>query len=168
MQLLIQGLLAYCRVETAGKDPQETSSTEALKQALINLPGALEGSGVVVTHGVLPVVIADKLQLTQLFQNVVGNAIKYRSAEPPRIHVAAKKNGGNEWVFSVQDNGIGIEPQYFAQIFAMFQRLHGREELTGTGIGLTLCKKIAERHGGRMWVESAAGKGSTFYIALPQ
>jgi PAS domain S-box-containing protein len=168
MQLLIEDLLAYCRVGTAGKPPQEISSTAALEQALQNLRGAIEESGGVVTHDPLPNVIVDGAQLVQLFQNIVGNALKYRSAETPRVHVSAKKNHAGEWIFSMQDNGLGIDPQYFDKIFVMFQRLHGREEFSGTGIGLTLCKKIAERHGGRMWVESVLGKGSTFYLALPE
>lgn len=168
MQLLIGDLLAYCRVGTKGEEPRETSSEAALEQALLNLEGAIQESGVVVTHDPLPTVIADGAQLVQLFQNVVGNAIKYRSAELPRVHVSANKNGGNEWIFSMRDNGLGIDPKYFEKIFVMFQRLHGREEFSGTGIGLTVCKKIAERHGGRMWVESEPGKGSTFYFALPE
>ena len=129
---------------------------------------AIQESSGVVTHDPLPTVVADGTQLVQLFQNVVGNAIKYHSAELPRVHVSAKKNGGNEWIFSMRDNGLGIDPKYFKKIFVMFQRLHGREEFSGTGIGLTVCKKIAERHGGRMWVESEPGKGSTFYVALPE
>jgi len=168
MQLLIGDLLAYCRVGTTGKELCETSSEAALEQALLNLQGAIQESSGVVTHDPLPTVVADGSQLVQLFQNVVGNAIKYRSAELPRVHVSAKKNGGNEWIFSMRDNGLGIEPKYFGKIFVMFQRLHGREEFSGTGIGLTVCKKIAERHGGRMWVESEPGKGSTFYVALPE
>ena len=168
MQLLIGDLLAYCRVGTTGKELRETSSEAALEQALLNLEGAIQESGVVVTHDPLPTVIADGAQLVQLFQNVVGNAIKYRSAELPRVHVSAKKNGGNEWIFSMRDNGLGIDPKYFEKIFVMFQRLHGREEFSGTGIGLAVCKKIAARHGGRMWVESEPGKGSTFYFALPE
>ena len=168
MQLLIEDLLAYCRVGTAGKAPQEISSAAALEQALLNLQGAIQESGGVVTHDPLPTVIVDGAQLVQLFQNIVGNALKYRSAETPRVHVSAKKNRNDEWIFSMQDNGLGIEPQYFEKIFVMFQRLHGREEFSGTGIGLTLCKKIAERHGGRMWVDSNPGKGSTFYLALPE
>ena len=119
-----------------------------------------------VTYDSLPTVFADGAQLVQLFQNLVGNAIKYHGADPPRVHVSAK-NGGEEWTFSVRDNGLGIDPRYFDKIFVMFQRLHGREEFSGTGIGLTVCKKIAERHGGRIWVESEPGKGSTFYFALP-
>lgn len=168
MQSLIQGVLDYCRVGTAGKEFSEISSEDVLEQALGNLRNAIEGSGAAVTHDPLPMVSADKVQLMQLFQNVVGNAIKYRGAEQPRVHVAARKNGSHEWIFSIRDNGLGIEPQYFEKIFLMFQRLHGRGEFSGTGIGLTVCKKIAERHGGRMWVESATGKGSTFYIALPE
>jgi light-regulated signal transduction histidine kinase (bacteriophytochrome) len=167
MQLLIGDLLAYCRVGTTGKELRETSSEAALEQALLNLQGAIQESGGVVTHDSLPTVIADGAQLAQLFQNVVGNAIKYRGAESPRVHVSAKKNGGNEWIFSMRDNGLGIDSKYFEKIFVMFQRLHGREEFSGTGIGLTLCKKIAERHGGRMWVESEPGMGSNFYLALP-
>ena len=106
--------------------------------------------------------------MAQLFQNIVGNAIKYRGEEPPRVHVSAMKNGPGEWIFSVRDNGLGIDSQYFDKIFLMSQRLHGRGEFSGMGIGLTVCKKIAERHGGRMWVESVPGQGSSFYIALPE
>jgi PAS domain S-box-containing protein len=168
MQLLIGDLLAYCRVGTKGKELRETSSEAALEQALLNLQGAIQEGGGVVTHDPLPTVLADGAQLVQLFQNVVGNAIKYHGAELPRVHVSAKKNGGKEWIFSMRDNGLGIDPKYFEKIFVMFQRLHGREEFSGTGIGLTVCKKIAERHGGRMWVESEPGKGSTFYLALPE
>ena len=168
MQLLIGDLLAYCRVGTTGKKPQETSSTAALEQALLNLQGAIQESGAVVTHDRLPTVMADSVQLAQLFQNVVGNAIKYRSAEPPRVHISAKKNDAGEWVFSMRDNGLGIEPQHFEKIFVMFQRLHGRGEFSGTGIGLAMCKKIVDRHGGRIWVESDSGQGSTFCLALPE
>lgn len=167
MQLLIQGVLAYCRVGTTEKDFQEISSETALQQAVTNLYGAIGASGAEVTHDPLPAVIADNVQLSQLFQNLVGNAIKYCSAAPPRIHVSARKSGECEWIFSVRDNGIGIEPRYFEKIFLMFQRLHGRTEFSGTGIGLTVCKKIVERHNGRIWVESEAEKGSTFYFALP-
>jgi light-regulated signal transduction histidine kinase (bacteriophytochrome) len=121
-----------------------------------------------VTHDALPAIRTDETQLTQVFQNLVGNAIKYHGAEVPRVHVSVTKNGGDERIFSVRDNGLGIDPQYFDRIFILFQRLHGRDEFEGTGIGLAICKKILERLGGRIWVESQANKGSTFYFALPE
>jgi PAS domain S-box-containing protein len=167
MQLLIQGLLAYCRVETTGKEFLETSSAAALERALVKLDGAIEDSGGVVTHDPLPTVTGDSGQLAQLFENLVGNAIKYHGVDPPRVHVSAKRYSDSEWVFSVRDNGIGIDSQYFEKIFGMYQRLHGRKEISGTGVGLTVCKKIAQRHRGRIWVESSLGNGSTFYLVLP-
>ena len=168
MQHLITDLLAYCRVGTTGKELHETSSGAAVEQASSNLQKAIEESGGAVTHDLLPTVIADGVQLVQLFQNLIANAIKYRSTEIPRVHVSAKRNGGNEWIFAVRDNGLGIDPKYFDKIFVMFKRLHGRDEFSGTGIGLTVCKKIVERHGGRIWVESVPEKGSTFFFALPE
>ncbi len=123
-------------------------------------------NGVKCPHDPLPTVLADEMQLTQLFQNLVGNAIKYQKPGVPRIHVSAVKNGGKEWNFSVKDNGLGIDPQYFERIFGMFQRLHKRDEFAGTGIGLAICKKIAERHGSSISVESEPGQGSTFRFAL--
>jgi PAS domain S-box-containing protein len=166
MKLLVQGLLAYCRVETTGKDLIETSSAAALARALVKLRAAIEDSGAIVTHGPLPTVTADSVQLAQLFENLVGNAIKYHGVDPPRVHVSAK-NLDSEWIFSVRDNGIGIDSQYFGRIFVMYQRLHGQKQISGSGMGLAVCKKIAERHSGRMWVESSLGKGSTFCVALP-
>ena len=166
MQRLIQDLLAYSRVGTKGKDLLDTSSEEALQQALMNLRGAIEESGALVTHDPLPTVLADEMQLIQLFQNLVGNAIKYQSPGVPKVHISAARNGGKKWTFSVQDNGLGIDPQYFERIFGMFQRLHKREEFAGTGIGLAICKKIVERHGGSISVESQPGQGSTFRFAL--
>jgi PAS domain S-box-containing protein len=168
MQSLIQDLLAYSRAGANGKALREISSEQALNEALTNLRGSIEESGAVVTHDSLPVFMMDLTQLTQVFQNLVGNAIKYRSAEPPRVHISAAKNGGNEWIFSVRDNGMGIDPQYFERIFVLFQRLHRREEFKGTGIGLAMCKKILERLGGRIWLESKPKEGSTFFFALPE
>ncbi len=166
MQRLIQDLLAFSRVGTKGKDLHDTSSEEALSQALRNLRTAIQESGALVTHDPMPTVLADEMQLTQLFQNLVGNAIKYQNPGVPRIHVAAARNGGGKWVFSVKDNGLGIDSQYFEKIFGMFQRLHKREEFAGTGIGLAICKKIIERHGSSITVESTLGQGSTFSFAL--
>src|ERR1700691_584386 len=166
MQRLIQDLLAYSRVGTKGKELLETSSEDALERSLLNLRGAIADSGALVTHDALPSVLADEMQLTQLFQNLVGNAIKYQKAGTPKIHISASKNGGTKWTFSVRDNGLGIDPQYFERIFVMFQRLHKREEFAGTGIGLAICKKIVERHGGTISVESQPGQGSNFLFAL--
>jgi PAS domain S-box-containing protein len=168
MQRLIQDLLAYSRVETKGKDLLSTSSEEALKQALINLRGAIEESGALVRHDPLPTVLADEMQLIQLFQNLVGNAIKYQSPGVPRVNISAAKNDEGKWIFSVQDNGLGIDSQYFEKIFGMFQRLHKREEFAGTGVGLAICKKIVERHGGSITIESQLGRGSTFRFSLAE
>jgi len=160
--------LAYSRVGTKGKELLETASEDALQQAIKNLRGSIEASGAVVTHGPLPAVLADERQLIQLFQNLVGNAIKYQGPGVPKVHVAAARDGRKKWSFSVQDNGLGIEPQYFERIFGMFQRLHKREAFAGTGIGLAICKKIVEQHGGSISVESKPGQGSTFRFALPE
>jgi PAS domain S-box-containing protein len=167
MQRLIQELLAYSRVGTKTKELLDVSSEEALHRALANLRGAMEESGAVVTHDPLPNVLADEMQLLQLFQNLVGNAIKFRRpGEVPRIHISAAMGDAGKWTFSVRDNGLGIDSQYFEKIFGLFQRLHKREEFDGTGIGLAICRKIVERHGGRITVESRLGQGSTFGFAL--
>jgi PAS domain S-box-containing protein len=168
MQMLISDLLAYCRVETAGKVPVEVSSHEAFEEAVRNLEGTVAENDARIVCDQLPLVMADRTQLVQLFQNLVGNAIKYRTPKRPEIRVSASRGAPNEWIFSISDNGIGIDPKYSEKIFLMFQRLHSREEFSGTGIGLTLCKKIAERHGGRIWVEPNTGPGSTFHVALPE
>jgi light-regulated signal transduction histidine kinase (bacteriophytochrome) len=166
MQHLIQDLLAYSRVGSKGQELADTSSEDALDQAIRNLRGAIQASGAIVTHDPLPVVKADDMQLTQLFQNLVGNAIKYRRADVPGVHISAVQSSAKKWVFSIKDNGLGIESQYFERIFGMFQRLHKREEFDGTGIGLAICKKIIERHGGAITVESTVGEGSTFRFPL--
>jgi PAS domain S-box-containing protein len=166
MQRLIQDLLAFSRVGTTGRALTPTSSEAALARALVNLRSALNETGALVTHDPLPTVLADEMQLAQLFQNLVGNAIKYQRAEVPLVHVSAARNKGKRWVFAVRDNGLGIAPQYFEKIFGMFQRLHKRDEFDGTGIGLAICKKIVERHGGLISVDSQSGEGSTFRFDL--
>jgi PAS domain S-box-containing protein len=168
MQRLIQDLLSYSRVGTAGKVLADTSSEHALEQAIANLQTAIEDSGALVTHDPLPDVRADEGQLVQLFQNLVGNAIKYQRPGVPQIHISSARatSGAPKWTFSVRDNGLGIDAKYFERIFGMFQRLHKREEFAGTGIGLAICKKIVERHGGSISVESQPGRGSTFRFAL--
>jgi PAS domain S-box-containing protein len=167
MQRLIRDLLTFSRVETTGKEMVATSSEEALEQAILNLRGAVQESDAVITHDPLPDVLADEMQLVQLFQNLVGNGIKYTRARAPLIHVSVEVLQAR-CVFSVKDNGLGIDPQYFEKIFGMFQRLHKREEFAGTGIGLAICKKIVERHGGDIWVESQPGSGSTFRFSLTE
>jgi PAS domain S-box-containing protein len=168
MQQLIKDLLAYSRVGSKGGYLRDISSESALRQALQNLRGVIQESGALVTHDPLPTVKADEVQLIQVFQNLVGNAIKYQNPGIPQVQIAAHHDGATKWMFSVKDNGLGIEPQYFERIFGMFQRLHKREEFAGTGIGLAICKKIVERHGGRISVESQIGSGSTFKFALPE
>jgi two-component system, LuxR family, sensor kinase FixL len=166
MQTLIDDLLAYSRVGTRGKAFEPCDFDAVLKQAIANLEAAIEEAGAVVTHDRLPIAKADPIQMTQLFQNFLSNAIKFRSQQPPRIHVSVRREAGH-WTFSVKDNGIGMQPEYFERIFIIFQRLHTRTEYPGTGIGLAICKKIVERHGGRIWVESEPGQGSTFTFTIP-
>ena len=166
MQTLITDLLAYSRVGRWGNEFKEISSEAVLERALLNLQTVVEQSGAVVTRDPLPVVMCDDSQLVQLFQNLIGNAVKFCKDRTPRIHVSSERRG-NEWVFSVSDNSIGIAPEYFERIFLIFQRLHDRQEYPGTGIGLAICRKVAERHGGRIWVESELGSGSTFNFTIP-
>jgi len=166
MWKLINDLLAYSRVGTRGHTFEPINCETILQEALDNLKVTLEESGAVVTHDSLPTVMADSLQLGQLFQNLIGNAIKFRGDERPRIHISASRNDSG-WTFSVRDNGIGIAPEFTERIFIIFQRLHGPQQYPGTGIGLAVCKKIVERHGGRIWAESEVGKGATFYFTLP-
>jgi signal transduction histidine kinase len=165
MQRLINDLLQYSRVGTRGREPEPVESEQVLTRSLQNLKIAIEENKAAVTHDPLPRVMADDRQLEQLFQNLVGNALKFHGDEPPQVHIAAERSNGS-WMFSVKDNGIGIEPQYADRIFLIFQRLHTRKEYPGTGIGLAVCKKIVERHGGRIWVESEAGRGAAFKFTL--
>ena len=166
MKALIDDLLTYSRVDTQGKALAPTECEAVFRQALDDLQAAIAESGAVVTHDPLPAVMADRVQLRQLWQNLLSNALKFRGEEPPRVHVSARPEG-RQWVFAVKDNGIGIDPQHAERIFVIFQRLHTREKYPGTGIGLAICKKIVERHGGRIWVESEPGKGATFFFTLP-
>jgi light-regulated signal transduction histidine kinase (bacteriophytochrome) len=216
MQTLINDLLSYSRVGTRGKSFELTDCEAVLAHALANLEVAIEESRAVATHDPLPTVMADSSQLVQLFQNLVDNAIKFRSEEPPRVHISATRGSGivdrvsgigyrvsgigdgttnheprttnhesrtpnpesrttspeprtpipEQWLFSVRDNGIGMEPEFFERIFIIFQRLHGIGEYLGTGIGLAVCKKIVERHGGKIWVESKVGEGTTFWFTI--
>lgn len=165
MQLLVRNLLDYSRAGAPQKKPLEkTDAAQALRISLESLRLTIESAGAVITHAGLPQIMADPIQMARLFQNLIGNAIKYRGGEPPRIHVGAERGEG-EWIFSVRDNGIGIPPEHRERIFELFQRGPGRRP--GTGIGLATCKKIVERHGGRIWVESETGKGSVFYFTIP-
>jgi light-regulated signal transduction histidine kinase (bacteriophytochrome) len=166
MQRLIHDLLTYSRVGTRGAAFKPSSAREALDAALYNLRLSIEECGAVVTCDPLPVITADRTQMTQVFQNLIGNALKFRGERTPAIAVSSRHENGS-WIFSIEDNGIGIEPQYFDRIFIIFQRLHSREQYDGTGIGLSVVKKIIERHAGRIWVESTYGKGSTFYFSIP-
>jgi PAS domain S-box-containing protein len=167
METLIKDLLAYSRLGSQAQPLVQTNCAVVLANALANLAVSVSESGAIVTHDALPMVEADPSQLVQIFQNLIGNAIKFRGTEPPAIHIGAQRSAGG-WTLSVADNGIGLEPQYFARIFEVFQRLHTRKEYQGTGIGLAICKKIVERHGGRIWVESQPGRGSVFRFTLPE
>jgi signal transduction histidine kinase len=166
MQQLINDLLAYSRVTTKGAEFKDTDCEAVLATALDNLHLAVHEIGARVTHDALPTIRADPIQLGQVFQNLIGNALKYHSATAPHIHICAKRSGP-DWAFSFHDNGIGIEPQYAERIFNIFERLHGKGQYSGTGIGLAVCKRIVQRHGGRIWVESELGKGATFWFTIP-
>lgn len=166
MKGLINDLLTFSRVGTRGKEFSPVELNSVIEVVLSNLQVAIEENNAVITCDELPKVLADEGQMVQLFQNLIGNALKFRSEEPPKIHIGIKQEK-EDWLFSISDNGIGIDPQFSERIFIIFQRLHTREEYPGTGIGLSICRKIIERHGGRIWVESQPGQGSTFYFTLP-
>lgn len=167
MERLITDLLAFSRVGTRGGALAPISLNSPLDEALANLQASIKTAQAAVAFDPLPTLAADAGQMAQLFQNLIGNAIKFRGEQPPQIHVGARQEPGR-WVLWVRDNGIGIEPQYYQRIFQIFQRLHTRKHYPGTGIGLAICKKIVERHGGAIWVESQPGQGSTFFFALPE
>jgi PAS domain S-box-containing protein len=166
MQVLIDDLLAYARIATTSIPFTRIDSNKSLEHAIANLEIAIQESSSVITFEELPTVMADPSQLAQVFQNLIGNALKFHREEVLTVHISAEHRDEN-WLFSVRDNGMGIEPEFRERIFVIFQRLHKREEYSGTGIGLAICKKIIERHGGRIWVESQPGAGSTFWFTLP-
>jgi light-regulated signal transduction histidine kinase (bacteriophytochrome) len=165
MQRLINDLLAYSRVGTQGKAFEPTDCEQILTQALANLQLAIEDNHADITHTPLPTVMGDPVQLIGLFQNLIGNALKFHGSASPQIHIAAEQDN-QRWLFSVRDNGIGIAAEHIDRIFIIFKRLHTSTEYPGTGIGLAICKKVVERHGGNIWVDSAVGQGSTFHFYL--
>jgi light-regulated signal transduction histidine kinase (bacteriophytochrome) len=167
MQNLIDGLLSYSRIGRSEAPLQRVSANEIFEKAVANLSESIKENRAVITKDELPLITGDETQLVQLFQNLIGNSIKYRKLGiAPEVHISAQQEG-REWIFSVRDNGIGIEPEYFDKIFLIFQRLHTRENYPGTGIGLALCKRIAERHHGRIWVESVFDHGTTIFFTIP-
>ncbi len=166
MQERMDGLLEYARVTTDGAGFQPTACEEVFAEALSSLRQSIEESAAEIHHQNLPVILADASQIRSVFHNLISNALRFRSADPPRVAVRAERSG-NEWVFAVQDNGIGLDSQYAGRIFQLFQRLHTRTECPGAGVGLAVVKRIVERHGGRVWVESEPGKGATFYFTIP-
>ncbi|MEI6519508.1 MAG: ATP-binding protein, partial [bacterium] len=165
MKNLINDLLTYSRVGTHGKPLEILPLQETMHRVLNNLTVIIDERKAEVTHGQLPVILGDPTQMDQLFQNIINNAIKF-CQDTPKIHISAVREDNNMWQISIKDNGIGIEPQYAERIFVMFQRLHTQQEYSGTGIGLAVCKKIVERHGGKIWIESEKGKGTTFFFTL--
>jgi light-regulated signal transduction histidine kinase (bacteriophytochrome) len=166
MQSLINDLLAYSRIGAQSEPVQPIDCAAIVKEAMANLATSISESGAAVTYNGLPTLKVNSAQMVQVFQNLIGNAIKFRSERPPEIHIKAERTGG-DMKFTVRDNGIGIEPQYFAQIFGLFKRLHSRKTHPGSGIGLAICKKIVERQGGQIWVESEPGRGTSFYFTVP-
>lgn len=166
MQSLVRDLLSFSRVGSRGCEPVPADMNRILEQTLADFDMAIKECGAVVIADHLPQVIGDPAQLTQLLQNLVGNAIKFRGDSRPEVGIHAEWRGG-EWLFSVTDNGVGFDPKYAERAFVIFKRLHNREDYPGTGIGLAISKKIVERHGGRIWAESETGRGTTIFFTLP-
>jgi PAS domain S-box-containing protein len=166
LQMLIKDLLEYSQIETKAKNIKPTDFSFIVEEAMSNMKTAIDESNAVVTYNKMPTIMSDPQQMISLFQNLIDNAINFRSNKAPRVRISAERKG-DEWVFAIRDNGIGIDPKDFEKIFVMFQRLHGSTDYPGTGIGLSICKKIVERHGGRIWLESETAKGSTFYFTIP-
>lgn len=166
MYSLIDALLSYSRVSYTHDALEPVALEQTLREVQANLKTTIEENKAEVDSSPLPVLHVNRAQTLQLFQNLIGNAIKFRSAAPPKIRVTASENRG-VWHFTISDNGIGISSEFRERIFVIFQRLHNRDEYPGTGVGLAICKRIVELHGGQIWVESTAGKGSTFHFTLP-
>ncbi|MGE5352396.1 MAG: sensor histidine kinase, partial [Acidobacteriota bacterium] len=166
MKSLIQDLLSFSRITTKGENLAPTDLNIVMQNVTADLKVAIEENRAKIIYGKLPVINADSTQIRQVFQNLISNAIKFRGAVDPEIRIGTEKKDG-QWLFSIKDNGIGIAPEFFDKIFVIFQRLHEREAYPGTGIGLAICKRIVEHHGGNIWVESEEGKGATFYFTLP-
>ncbi|MFW9972200.1 MAG: ATP-binding protein [Candidatus Odinarchaeota archaeon] len=165
MNTLIKDLLSYSRITTHTMPSKIYNLEIIIKEALYNLQESIKESGAVITYDIMPILKVDKTQFIQLFQNLLSNSIKFRRQEPPKIHIGVK-NVNDEWLFSIKDNGIGIDSKFFDKLFNIFYRLHTKEEYPGTGIGLPICKKIVQRYGGKIWVESEIGKGSTFFFTI--
>jgi len=167
MQTMIRDVLAYSRVDSRSRPFAPTPFLDVFNDAMALLKSSIDDAGGQVICSVLPVVMGDRSQLVQLMQNLIGNGLKYHGDKPPHVHVSAEHNG-NEWIFSVRDNGIGIDPKYSERIFEIFKRLHDQREYPGTGIGLAVCRRVVTRHGGRIWLESEPGPGSVFRFTLPE
>ena len=167
MHKLIADLVTYSRINTRGNEFEPTDFNQVLDRALANTSESARSTAAVITRDTLPTVIADGVQVEQLFCHLIDNALKFQNGRRPRVHIGAEQRA-SEWVLFVRDNGIGIDPELADRIFLVFQRLHGRGEYAGTGMGLAICQRIVERRGGRIWVESEPGKGSTFYFTMPQ
>jgi light-regulated signal transduction histidine kinase (bacteriophytochrome) len=165
MKALINDLLMYSRVQRGTDEVKMVDCQQVLDQVLDDLQLTIEDTAATITHDPLPKLIGNERQLVQLFQNLIANALKFRQEAPPQVHIGCEDRRG-EWLFCVRDNGIGIETQYLERIFVIFQRLHSRREYSGTGIGLAICKKVVENHGGQIWAESEVGSGTTFYFTL--
>jgi signal transduction histidine kinase len=167
MQTMINDLLTYSRVGTRGKKPVPVNLESAMELVLLNLREAIIQNKALITHEKLPTIMADDGQMVSVLQNLIGNAIKFRGEEIPKIHITAEDRGV-DWLFSVKDNGVGIDPEFKDRIFIIFKRLHSKDKYEGSGIGLSTCKRIIERHGGKIWVESQLGEGATFYFTIPK
>jgi len=167
MQTLIRDLLSYSRVDARSRPFAQTPFLDIVNDALALLESSIHDSGAQVTVGELPAIMCDRSQMVQLIQNLIGNGLTYHGDKPPDIHISAERSA-KEWIFSVRDNGIGIDPNHYEQIFEIFKRLHDQTEYPGTGIGLAVCRRVVERHGGRIWVKSDPGQGSTFYFTIPE